>query len=663
MGVIVKSGAGAGVSINTAAFAFGGANLSGVLIDRPSLNTGLPLVYGANVWVPGIDLSKRARVIAGKVWWERVSLLSVGQLQGTSSGELSQVEAATFNCSCVKLAAATIRLGLPVQTALPMDGLWAMCDNCCDCTTTGSLDIRSEGFGVHVVLDTNGVLSEQTILQTLPSVVTIPATVTVRYVSILTKNNVTYPSLAVAYSLTQCQDSVKFFVNKGRKIRNWTGAGRYSDGVLSLEQGAPAIGDFILDLDTGGSTTITGIAPYTTAVPIGFTEGDEWATYTIGDSQWLPDVAIDIYQSSGYGTGLVDYISFVRARAFCQVDNHDWRGIVQDEVPIRWLQLQAPQAGLLLTRKDDRVGLYPERYDAPLVGLFTAANARDFKYQYQNWDEHFVNQLTIDYGSATNCGKQRLNVYNTATHPKISEYCEWYGIDDRAQAIRLAVNYFNSINEQDFTVEFTTFIAQFTLEAGDLIMVQSPEIETGSSFSGYVASTNGTNIQPSWQPVLLIGTSQNIGSTLTDSLIIFTSLISVGDVVVNTTTGTNGIITAVSLNSFSSTVSFSSGDGYSVLDLTWSATIQVFCLVGTSVLQLTSTPVWNPTTNAVEYTTSGTLPEVGAPIIVSEAIELFRIASIEPVSSGERQGKSEGYSVKGTRWKRTLGDSTGLSIV
>jgi hypothetical protein len=240
--------------------------------------------------------------------------------------------------------------------------------------------------------------------------------------------------------------------------------------------------------------------------------------------------------------------------------------------------------------------------------------------------------------------------------------------------------YYRSIVYQDRSIRFRTSWESYQVQKGQIIEAICPDLETGPNFSGHSQGLDSAgNLISSWQPNIASGITGvgSGGSVVIDPDADFTQLVTVGDAIniegsvfaIIAVAATQLTVNPVPIAGNSDPVQVSGR--YVVMDLTLDA--DVFLVSWDPDTQVYGATSPNPvlvTDPAKGATVRYQVPVVVAPLGVGVPIairkgtpNLFRVASVTPVTGIGGAGSAGGFEIVGTRWSNKLYDYGGLRLV
>jgi hypothetical protein len=240
--------------------------------------------------------------------------------------------------------------------------------------------------------------------------------------------------------------------------------------------------------------------------------------------------------------------------------------------------------------------------------------------------------------------------------------------------------YYRSIVYQDRSIRFRTSWEVYGIQKGQIIEAICPDLETGPNFSGHSQGLDSTgNLITSWQPNVASGVTGagSGGGLVIDPDADFTQLVSVGDAI-NVEGSVFAIISVAPTQLTVSPVPIAGntdpvmvGGRYVVMDLTLDP--DVFLVSwdpGTGIYGATSPNPIVVTDPSKGATVRYQVPVVVAPLGVGVPIalrkgtpNLFRVASVTPVTGIGGAGNAGGFEVVATRWSTRLYDYAGLRLI
>ena len=460
-------------------------------------------------------------------------------------------------------------------------------------------------------------------------------------------------------------------IPKGRTIPNLMAAGNSSGLSTSTVLNDPGA-DFdkagviaywqVRNLSKGKDATITAVTPTTlqTSTALDWSVGDRYLVFFIGASPYLPDTAVDLATNPSVGAGIevdrdqgIDYESFVAARLFCKRHKLFWNGIVDGpgQNIKQWLEKEARTSLLLPGAIDGRWAMFPDEVPDVAPHCFNASNARNFSSGWSDWVETAANRVIIRYEDGRDLFQSDGARYRTktvavetlgvhyGTEPPVEKVLDLPNIKTPVQAISVAVVALNSLTLQSQVIEFETSLQAAYEQGGKLIRAQSPLLETGEAFSGEVVRASEyvggyQSVVLSEPPILFEKTAAIArinGATFVDANLGNTA-VSVGDLLVNKTTGDTGVITVIAPSDITANVESRVGDFMQVLNLTASSSLMAYVSYQDGrhqsniklSLDYEDGAIW------VKLTTLSQALSVGDIVNINDKPNLYRIQRMEP---------------------------------
>jgi nuclear transport factor 2 (NTF2) superfamily protein len=332
------------------------------------------------------------------------------------------------------------------------------------------------------------------------------------YASDINQSGITnYPSLKLAYNRLQASErltgspALSDWCDQGVPFRNHVAAGQASPnsaGNLLIANGADlsglAIGHTLRNITRQIESVITSIvgANIVTQSNLNWKEGDVFLGYFTAAITYFPDVfchTLLAQENLGWANNekYIDYVGIVKARKFC-VDNNYFYNDAIDVVTNwdEWVSRECSASLLFPTDYCGTAGLLPEQYTEP-TAVFTASNIKPGSFRQSPPEQKDVNclQLTYNYREDDNLFKKTIacftqNAYLGVDKLKL-EAVEYESICRASQARDVAARYMKSRLIQNEIIQFQTGLQGFSLEAGDLIIVQYALTEKEAEFSGF----------------------------------------------------------------------------------------------------------------------------------------------------------------------------------
>jgi hypothetical protein len=240
------------------------------------------------------------------------------------------------------------------------------------------------------------------------------------------------------------------------------------------------------------------VAPSTTVTINGnspIRAGDRYVVFSIGASNYLPDVAIDrlINPLDGLG-GLVDqdnfihYPSMVKSRKFCLEHGYFFDGIVESGSFETWLTEVAPSSLLFPTKVEGQYALIPERNEK-VSAIFNAGNLIEYSEPYTDWAAQAINTVLVKFSDKRGRGQQRkIQTPEAAagTEAEIVQTIDLRGVTNPEQAIDVGCVGLKSLRSQNRVCQITTDFANLTCQHGDIVRTQHAIVEYNQEKSGWV---------------------------------------------------------------------------------------------------------------------------------------------------------------------------------
>lgn len=481
-----------------------------------------------------------------------------------------------------------------------------------------------------------------------------PAENGAQYTAILADIDPTCSGLAVVKTVTRCKSRPVFRVTQGRQGRTLYAGGvvktTLEDALaLDITNKTLAVGATLENNHTGKQWLITSAE----SLPAGikFKRGDSYTIWKIGTLETLPEVYVDLVRSVGGGLNQLvsryslDYEYLQRASDYCFASNYTFNGVVRKQPLSYFIQNAAPQSGLIVTRRENRTGLYPADPQQNPTRIYTVANTNDQNIVWEPFDYHATNRLLIRYNNAAKCGNGTIIAQDEKLRSErlavVEEALVWEYVDNVAQATDLVIQYFNAVRFQRIVCKFTATTPAYYLEPGDIFEFTTPAWEVGPEFSGRaMTGSTADRIIPSWEPILHSGSTNltTTGNTITTTGIDFTRLVSVGDMVATMDGTATALVTAVTPGALTLDGPIPANAGYKVLDLTLSENASMTwdswnTSKAAGYNKRIVKPVWDAELKRVVYVGAGAVAE-GAAIVLGERHWLWRCAAIEPIGQG-----------------------------
>jgi hypothetical protein len=228
--------------------------------------------------------------------------------------------------------------------------------------------------------------------------------------------------------------------------------------------------------------------------------GDRYVVFSMGASNYLPDVAIDrlINPLDGLG-GLVDqdnfvhYPSMVKSRRFCNEHNYFYDAVVEGGTFEQWLTEVASSSLLFPTKIEGQYALIPERNER-VSAIFNVANLIEYAEPYTDWAAQAINTVLVKFSDKRGREQQRKIQTPAAAagaEPEITQVIDLKGVQNPEQAIDVGCVGLKSLRSQNRICQITTDFANLTCQHGDIIRTQHAIVEYNQEKSGWV-----TAIQP-----------------------------------------------------------------------------------------------------------------------------------------------------------------------
>ena len=505
-----------------------------------------------------------------------------------------------------------------------------------------------------------------------------------------------YPGLCVVQTLSKCEHPPVFKILKGKSCRNIVAAGTQLGSVDPVLPVGAAIGDTFRNHSTGAEGVITQTSPLQVSPNVVLGWGDAWQVYRVGQAEYLPDITIALTEQMLHPPE-IDYAAMAIAREYCAAGNgngpYKWRGLVEDYGLQKFMILNAPQCSLIPSTDRGAIGFIAEKFETP-VALFTVGNSSMFELIFHPYSEHRLNRLILwdDLAGVRPSGivveADNLSGGSGLLEEALTwEHCHGdtsmdptYDPGGDIHRQDLGRLYYRSIVYQDRSIRFRTSWEAYQIQKGQIIEAICPDLETGPNFSGHSQGLDaGGNLITSWQPTIASGITGagSGGGVVIDPDADFTQLVSVGDAI-NIEGSVFAIVTVsptqlgvdpapIAGNTDPVTV----GGRYAVLDLTldpdvflvsWDPETGGYGATSPNPVLITD-PVKGAT---VRYQVPVPVAPlgVGLPIAIRKGTpNLFRVASVTPVTGLGGAGNAGGFEVVATRWSDRLYDYAGLRLI
>jgi hypothetical protein len=455
--------------------------------------------------------------------------------------------------------------------------------------------------------------------------------------------------LACVLTLTDCAYPPSFKIKKGRKIPQILYATTKILGEELDPEALPLDATELQNVTTGQTVAASAIAT------LKANAGDTIIATTMGSSQYLPDVWLDLATNVWGGLNDVfrpqyfaDYPQLHKARDFCVARNYTFAGVVHRQPFSQFTQYAAPQSGCIVTRRGNRTGLYPDFPQERAVRLFTGTNANNFHYVWEPWDEHATNRLIVHWRNPEKCDRATLIAESTTLSADRESYIEtpvdWNFVGNLPQAEALAIQYFNSIRFQRSVCYFRTALIDHQIDPGNVIIVTNPTWEIGADYSGAVVNSSGSKVTVTWEPVIATATGHTgTGNSIVDDRQDFTKLVSVGDYVLAGDTAAK--VTSVAATVLELDKAIAPDANYRVIDATVEG--MSWCAYNplTGDMYQPSTAItagFDETKRAIFYELDVELPP-GCVFAIAKQFTYYRISDIEPIDDLD-------LAIRGTIW-------------
>jgi hypothetical protein len=475
-----------------------------------------------------------------------------------------------------------------------------------------------------------------------------------QFTAILADIDPTCSGLAVVKTVTACQSTPTFRVKKGRQGRTMYAGGVVKTTITdaltaAIDNATLTVGATLENNHTGASWTLTE----NNALPAGvkFARGDTYSIWKLDTLLTLPEVYVDLVRSVGGGLNQLvsryslDYEYLQKSADYCFARNNLFNGVVRKQPLSYFIQNAAPQSGLIVTRRENRTGLYPADPNQRPTRIYTIANTNDQAIVWEPFDYHATNRLLINYPNKRKCGNGTLIAQDIQLKKErlavVEEALLWEYVDNTEQASALAIEYFNAVRFQRIVCKFTATTPAYYLEPGDIFEFTTPIWEVGAEFSGRVLDGSSPNrLIPSWEPMLYSGVVKGTaGNTIIDDSIDFTQLVAVGDLAATMDGSSTASVVGVESHKITLSAPLPINAGYRVLDLTLSDALTLTWDAWNTSKQYkyntadTLKATWDAALKRVIYTGAGDIPP-GSAIVLAEHHWLWRCAVVEPINAG-----------------------------
>jgi hypothetical protein len=227
--------------------------------------------------------------------------------------------------------------------------------------------------------------------------------------------------------------------------------------------------------------------------------GDEMVVYTIGPSNYFPDLYVDRLINPVTGLGeyingdyFIDYPSIVDSRNFCIRNSFFYDGVFAQGSFQEWAIATAPSSLLFCTEIDGRYALIPQEAGKATY-LFNASNTISYSEPGIPWDQQITNSVAVKYQD--NLGRELQVTIGTSalaagTVTEVQKSISTQGVTSRNQAIKVGQVALKSLILQTRTNQIKTDVAQgLYTRQGDIVRTQHVEIQYGGSeASGFVSA-------------------------------------------------------------------------------------------------------------------------------------------------------------------------------
>jgi hypothetical protein len=256
------------------------------------------------------------------------------------------------------------------------------------------------------------------------------------------------------------------------------------------------------------NATATGTPAVSFNATLNKTVGAEVVVYSLGSSNYFPDLYVDrlINPVSGMGNYIdqnffIDYPSIVESRDFCVRNNYFFDGVISTGSFEEWAIATSPSSLLFCTQINGKYGLIPQE-DAPARSAFLFNDSNTISYTENSvpWHQSLTNTVLAKYQN--NLGREKqLRIQTTAastgTEPEITQTISCQGVTRQAQAEKVGQVALKSLRLQNRACQIETDVASgLYTRQGKIIRTQHTAIEYTGEDTGFILSaaalTNAT---------------------------------------------------------------------------------------------------------------------------------------------------------------------------